>query len=227
MAAAETETPLTIFLNLGIDGTVPLETRSEAPVISAIVDALKIPCWKPVTVRLGGDAIAEDGEGTFEEHGIEDEATISVEVGDGVFDMVASTTNGTDGNVTISRTSVFQVSDYGDVACRVLWGGGSVHDTYDMVICELTGTVSKDEDAANANHLLFVGQTTYSNGPQEDWSGRLMLDPATKEMTLVGGRYVWHGWGRSSDGALDMKLVPVDDMQAHQKNMTINEACEF
>jgi len=100
----------------------------------------------------------------------------------------------------------------GTLVADIVWAGGSVHNTYRESTCRVDGNI--DENGA------LTAKASYSNGPWEAWSGRLValergeggLETAFK---LIGGEYVWHGWnGRQTKGDLELKLgLAVVEMQ--------------
>jgi len=181
--------------------------------------------WFPLRVRVGGNDI--DLDCSFEENEIQDEARITMEIETPVsFGAIAATTNDYDGNVTTSRESLLQLSLDGTVACAVLWGGGSVHSTYDNATCRLEGVVECCDPTGSSyslqggfgnkvvgnsvdQHALLslTGETLYSNGPREEWSGQLVPREDGQGMVLSNGRYTWYGSRqRTSSGKLDLEL---------------------
>lgn len=84
----------------------------------------------------------------------------------------------------------------------VVWGRGTVHNTYRETTCRVHGTVSADGELA--------ARAEYSNGPWEEWTGKVIDDVGGSggpfACRLRGGKYVWHGWdGRVSEGSFELQ----------------------
>jgi hypothetical protein len=84
----------------------------------------------------------------------------------------------------------------------IVWGRGSVHNTYLGEVGRVTGCVTLRE---NDEFDFGVGfGAVYSNTPTEDWSGN--FKKVGEKLILEKGKYLWHGWGRNSSGTLNMEL---------------------
>ena len=127
---------------------------------------------------------------------------------------VSATINCFDGNRTESE--VFELlflraadtSLAGTLEADIVWGGGSVHSTYRETTSRVEGTVDADGTVA--------ARAVYSNGPWEEWSGRLVEQSRTDAteqpaaFKLVDGKYLWHGWnGRTTKGNLELAFTTI------------------
>ena len=113
----------------------------------------------------------------------------------------ARTINDYDHNETRSLP-FFWLMRNGNVMTDIIWGGGSVHDSYDLEVGRTIGTVNEQE---NGNKLINNLQWYYSNGPTELWNGTLKkLD---NRRYHGKGKYSWRGWGNQSSGTFEIALM--------------------
>ena len=123
---------------------------------------------------------------------------------------IAAQINSCDGNRTVTDGTFCAIVDResGTFEADIVWGGGSVHCTYQQTTCRVRGEVSADGSMSL--------RADFSNGPWEEWRGKLRdaPDPYDEQnglrLELHNGKYVWHGWnGRRAAGKLELKLVRV------------------
>jgi len=126
---------------------------------------------------------------------------------EGMYKVIAKTTNYYDQNITESNVFLVTLSKNGIGSTGCAWNAGTIHNNYDGVTCVWQGEY-RDNDGS------FFFTSVYSNQTHEEYSGRFE-SYAGKEGYLycrgLNSKYAWFGYGRESYGMLDMYMCKLSN----------------
>lgn len=138
---------------------------------------------------------------------------------DGMYKVIAKTTNYYDQNVTESNVFLVTLQRNGIGSSGCAWTAGSIHNNYDGVT-----SIWQGEFASNGS---FHFTSLYSNDTKEEYSGRFEKCGGDDGNIYARGKYckyAWFGYGNESYGMLDMmmcKLSPEEEREAKEAMQTL------
>lgn len=130
---------------------------------------------------------------------------------DGMYKVIAKTTNYYDQNITKSNVFLVTLQKNGIGSSGCAWTAGSIHDNYDGVTCIWQGVYSSNGS--------FHFTSLYSNDTKEEYSGRFEKCSGDDGRLYARGKfskYAWFGYGRESYGMLDMFMYKLSSEEAKE-----------
>lgn len=136
----------------------------------------------------------------------------SEECYDGMYKVIAKTTNYYDQNVTKSNVFLVTLQKNGIGSSGCAWTSGSIHDNY-------AGVTSVWQGKYTSNNGSFHFTSLYSNDTKEEYSGRFERCSGDDGRLYARGKYskyAWFGYGRESYGMLDMLMYKLSSEEAKE-----------
>lgn len=119
---------------------------------------------------------------------------------EGMYKVIAKTTNYYDQNVTKSNVFLVTLSKNGIGSTGCCWTAGSIHSNYDGVTSVWQGDYRESDG-------IFFFASMYSNETEEEYQGKFeRCDGGDRYLFSRGmsSKYAWFGYGRESYGMVDM-----------------------
>jgi hypothetical protein len=143
---------------------------------------------------------------------------------EGMYKVIAKTTNYYDQNITESNVFLVTLSKNGIGSTGCAWNAGTIHNNYDGVTCVWQGEYRESDGS-------FFFDSLYSNQTHEQYSGRFERYTGNDGYLYCRGfncKYAWFGYGRESYGMLDMYMCKlsgdeVKDVKNAMQSLAVGE----
>lgn len=143
---------------------------------------------------------------------------------DGMYKVIAKTTNYYDQNVTESNVFLVTLQRNGVSSSGCVWNAGSIHNNYDGVT-----SVWQGEYRGLDGSFFFT--SLYSNDTNEIYAGnfeRCGGDDGFLYSRGASSKYAWFGYGRESYGMLDMLMCKLSsdeerEVKTAMQSLTLND----
>lgn len=143
---------------------------------------------------------------------------------DGMYKVIAKTTNYYDQNVTESNVFLVSLQRNGISSSGCVWSAGSIHNNYDGVT-----SVWQGEYRGLDGSFFFT--SLYSNDTNEIYAGKFERcggDDGFLYSRGASSKYAWFGYGNESYGMLDMLMCKLTsdeerEVKTAMQSLTVND----